>query len=93
MGDEKMIEETETQNNKTANREELETIEISVKLPLKVISFLHDLAKFANTDIEELLETELTQIIKDFYTGGFFESWIKKAFKNRGVSEYFEVTA
>jgi len=87
-----MSKKTETQNNETANKE-LETIQISVKLPLKVISFLHALAKFANTDIEGLLEAELTQVIKDFYNGGFFEKWIQKAFKKRDVSEYFQVTA
>ena len=88
-----MNKETEAQNNKTTKEEDLETVNVSIKLPLKVISFLHALAKFANTDIEGLLEAELTQVIKDFYNGGFFEKWIQKAFKKRDVSEYFQVTA
>jgi hypothetical protein len=89
-GEEKLS-KTEAQNETI--EEELEPIEISIELPLKVINFLHDLAKFAGTDIEGLLKAELTQVIKDFYNGGFLDSWIKKAFKDRGVSDYFEIPA
>jgi hypothetical protein len=72
---------------------ETETVKVTLELPKKIVSFLDDFCQFANTTKEELLKEELTQTIKDFYSGGFFENWIKKAFKNRGVTEYFEVPA
>jgi len=84
-----MIKETETHET----GEELEEIVVTVQLPLKVISFLNGFCKFADTTIEELLKEELEQVVKNFYQGGFFESWCKEAFKNRGVSEYFEIPA
>ena len=58
-----------------------------------LLKFLKQRSQFANTTIEELLKAELEDTIHEFYQGGFLEKWIKKAFKSRGVSEYFEVPA
>jgi hypothetical protein len=73
--------------------EEPEEITVTIQLPLKVIAFLNDFCKFADITIEELLKEELEQVVKNFYQGGFFESWCKEAFKNHGVSKYFKFTA
>jgi hypothetical protein len=81
----------ETETHETG--EELEKIIVTIQLPLKVIAFLGDFCKFADTTIEELLKEELESTVESFYQGGFFDKWVKKAFKNRGVTEYFEVPA
>jgi hypothetical protein len=69
-----------------------ETIEITatIEIPKQVYDFLSDFAKFAGTTLQDLLNEEMESLIKNFYQGGFFQDWNKDAFKNRGVSEYFE---
>ena len=78
--------------NKKENQESLK-VTVTLKLPRNIRNFLNDFYQFANTTIEQLLKAELEQTVKDFYQGGFFEKWTRKAFKNRGVSECFEILA
>ena len=66
-------------------------VTVTVELPKNIHSLLKDFSKLANNTLEELLKEELEQIVRDFYSGGFFEKWVKKAFKDRGVAEYFEI--
>jgi len=73
--------------------EELEEVTVTLQLPKKIIDFMDDFCRFADTTIEELLKEELESTVKNFYQGGFFEAWCKKAFENRGVSEYFGIPA
>jgi len=82
MGDKKMSKETETVK-----------VTVTLELPKKIVSFLDDFCRFADTPLNELLREELMQVVKYFYQGGFFEKWIQKAFKSRGISEYFDISA
>jgi hypothetical protein len=69
-----------------------ETVEVTVTvdLPKKVHDFLNDFCKFAGTTLTDMLQEETIATLKNFYQGGFYEGWSKNAFKNRGVSEYFQ---
>jgi len=70
--------------------EETVKLTVIVELPKRVHDFLSDFAKFAGTTLKDLLNEEMESTIKNFYQGGFYQDWSKDAFKNRGVSEYFE---
>jgi len=72
---------------------ETKTVKVTLELPKNIHNFLNDFSQFSNTTIEDLLKAELEDTIKEFYQGGFLEKWIKKAFKSRGVSDYFQVPA
>jgi hypothetical protein len=66
------------------------TVTATIEIPKQVYDFLSDFAKFAGTTLKDLLNEEMESLIKNFYQGGFYEDWSKDAFRNRGVSEYFE---
>ncbi len=69
--------------------EETMKVTITVEMPKKVHDFLSDFAKLGGTTLNDILKDETETLIKNFYQGGFYEGWNEKAFKNRGVSEYF----
>ena len=63
----------------------------TITVPVKVDNILKFLSELTNLSVEEMLCSELYEILQQFYQGGFLEGWIDYAFKHGDLDKTFEL--
>jgi len=72
---------------------ETETVKVNVtvELPKNVHQLLEKFAVFAGVTLEDILRDELKKSLPGFWQSEMFQAWAKKAIKETGCAEYFEI--